>query len=295
MTVASRSEIVLTFGGTLSPRNTVSLRTLSYTIPHFQRAIDKTVYFSQVGEIRKYSALPPELHEYADLYIDHLETGSLKIPFLSDLLAGVPQLYADFMSQPYEYSALEVVVPGNLMAADLESSKVSAQLDNLEPITQEQLIASEGDRKSAFAQAAVLKDMSQALSVARTTPGAILNVGVNADRGRYEFEFDQLRAGRFGRYATTRRLSEPAMFVGRITGLEKQRATGQFQYAAKFLSRLTGQESKLLISDYDDALKIHPHNLNNQDIAIWAAPVSLHDSFDPVRGDIVFVDFATQL
>lgn len=292
MAVAPRSQIILTFDGTLAPQNSVSLRTLSYTIPHFQRAIDKTVYFSQIGEIRKFTSLPSDLHGLADLYIDHLEAGSLRIPFISDLLAGVPQLYANFMSQPYEQSAFETIIPSNALAADLENRKLHVQLDNVESVTQEELIAAEGDRKLAYAQAAVLKDMSQALSVARTTPGAIISVGVNADDGFHDFEFDQQRAARFGRIVGTQRLAEPAMYIGRITGLERQRASGRFQFAAKFLSRTTGQESKLLVDDYDDALRIHPHNLSNQDIVIWASPISLLDSFDPVRGDIVFVDFA---
>jgi len=268
------------------------LRTLSYTIPHFQRAIDKTVYFSQIGEIRKFTALPADLHGVADLYIDHLETGSLRIPFLSNLLSGVPQLYADFMSQPYEQSAFETVIPSNALAADLENRKTNVQLDNVESLTQEELIAAEGDRKRAYAQTAVLKDMSQALSVVRATPGALLSVGVNSDQGFNNFEFDQQRAARFGRIVGTQRLAEPAMYVGRITGLERQKASGRFQFAAKFLSRVTGQENKLLVDDYNDALRIHPHNLSNQDIVIWASPISLLDSFDPVRGDIVFVDFA---
>ncbi len=292
MAVAPRSQIILTFDGTLAPQNSVSLRTLSYTIPHFQRAIDKTVYFSQLGEIRKFTSLPADLHGLADLYIDHLEAGSLRIPFISDLLAGVPKLYADFMSQPYEQSTFETIIPSNALAADLENRKLNVQLDNVESVTQEELIAAEGDRKVAYAQAAVLKDMSQALSVARTTPGAIISVGVNADDGFHDFEFDQQRASRFGRIVGTQRLAEPAMYVGRITGLERQRASGRFQFAAKFLSRTTGQESKLLVDDYDDALRIHPHNLSNRDIVIWASPVSLLGSFDPVRGDIVFVDFA---
>lgn len=295
MDVLVRNQIFLTFGGTLAPNNSVSLRTLSYTIPHFQRAIDKTVYFNEVGEIRKFSSLPSNLHEFADFYIDKLEEGSLRIPFLSKLVEGVPQLYANFLAQPYEQSAREVVAQSKVLTFDLESNKVRAQHDNLDEVTQENLIEAEGVRKQAYAQTAVLKDMSYALSVVRTTPGALLDIGVNTERGFSEFSFDQQRATRFAKIATTQRLADPAIYVGRITGLERIRATGQLQFAAKFLSRATGQENKLFIADYEDALRIHPHNLRAEDIVIWASPIAIHNSFDPVRGDIVFVDFASQL
>ncbi|MNN48052.1 hypothetical protein D3C81_1625060 [compost metagenome] len=64
-----------------------------------------------------------------------------------------------------------------------------------------------------------------------------------------------------------------------------------FKYAAKFLSSHTNQESKLLIADIDDALKISAHNLKDENVVFWGAPIALFDAFDPVRGDVVFIDF----
>ena len=285
-----RSQITLTYDGTLSPQNGVSLRTISYTAPHIQRAVDKSVYFLHYKELRKFATLPTALHSEADLYIYALEKGSLKFPFLSDLAKGVPELFNSFMAQPYEQAAHEVIIPGSIIRTDLETNKIHAAMGNLDHVTQEQLIENEVERKRAFAQAAVMKDMSLALGVVRTTEGAMLNLSVDSERGTRDYEFNQLNAARFAKLATTKRLEDAVVYTGRITGLEKTKGNSSFSYSAKFLSRVTNTESKILILDYDDALKLHPHNLIDKDIVIWGAPISTYNSFDPIRGDFVFVD-----
>ena len=285
-----RNQITLTFDGTLAPNHSVSLRTLAYTLPHIQRSIDKIVYFEHKGEIRKYTSLPRELQGYADIYVNELEEGSLRIPFVSDLAAKVPELFNSFMAEPYEKSAKEVVSHSKILQSDLEACKGLVIHNNVDPITQEDLIAVEGDRKLAYARTAVLKDINNALALVRTTPGALLKIDVDSHKGYSSYLFDEMRAARFSKVVATKRLDNPAVYIGQITGLEQQGTSAAFKYAAKFWSRVTGQESKIMIQDYDDVLKLHAHNLSNKDIAIWAAPISVHETFDPVRGDLVFID-----
>lgn len=289
------NQITLVFDGTLAPNHSVSLRTLSYTIPHFQRAVDKTVYFQQRGEIRKYTTLPVELHHMADLYLNELEEGSLRLPFLSDLLKEVPALFKNFLAEPYERAANEVHGYTGILKTDLESSKINVTHDNLDHTTQSDLVKKHSEYKRDQAQASVMKDISTALSVVRSTNGGIMSFNVDSPSGAAEYEFDQLRASRFAKLATTKRLADPALYIGRITGLEKQRGNKQFEYSAKFLSSLTKQENKIHIADYDDASKLHSYNLASKDVVFWAAPISMYDAFDPVRGDLVFVDLARDI
>lgn len=284
------NQITLTFDGTLAPNHTVSLRTLAYTLPHIQRSIDKIVYFERKGEVRKFTSLPKELYGLADIYMSELEEGSLRIPFLSDLVAKVPELLNSFLAEPYEKSSREVISHSKILQSDLEACKGLVFHDNVEKLTQEDLIAVEGGRKLAYARTAVLRDLNQALGLVRTTPGALLKLGVDSPKGYGEYIFDEMRASRFSKVVATKRLDKPAVYIGQITGLEQQGTTSTFKYAAKFWSRVTNQENKLMIHELEDALKLHAHNLSNKDVAIWAAPISVHETFDPVRGDLVFID-----
>lgn len=285
-----RSQITLVFDGTLAPNHGVSLRTLGYTVPHFQRAIDKSVYFLHYEQLRKFSTLPAHLHDEADLYVYALEKGSLKFPFFSDLKKGVPELFNSFMRQPYEQAAHEVIIPKSIMRTDLETNKLHAMMESLEYRTHEDLIEKEAERKQAFAQLAVMKDITLALGVVRGTEGGLLSFNVDSEKGAMSYDFNQHNASRFAKLTTTRRLEDAVVYTGRITGLEKQRGNSQFEFAAKFQSRTTNTESKILIHDYNDALKLHPYNLADKDVVMWGAPISMYNSFDPVRGDFVFVD-----
>lgn len=285
-----KNQIILTFDGALSQKHTVSLRTLSYTIPHIQRAIDKSVYFLHFEELRKFSTLPAALHSEADLYVHAIEQGSLRFPFLSNLGKGVPELVNSFLRQPYEQAEHEVIIPGEIIQTDLETNKIHAAMGNLDLVTHDQLLVNEAEHKRAFAQAAVMKDISLALGIVRSTTDALLRLDIDSQNGVGRYEFNPLNASRFAKLATTKRLEDAVIYTGRVTGLEKQRGNSRFEYAAKFLSRATNTESKILISDYDDAMKLHPYNLANKDVVIWGAPVSTYNSFDPVRGDFVFVE-----
>ena len=285
------SQIILTFDGSLVLGHSVSLRTLSYTLPHIQRAIDKTVYYSVRKEVRKFTTLPGDMYPLADIYLHAVEKGSLKIPFLSDLAGEIPRLFNAFLNEPYERAGREVLSSVNQIAVDVENRKIHVGLQNVDIVTQDDLLNREDDFKYAYAQNAVLRDIDTALSVVRSNEGSILKFAVNDDSGFREYSFDPLRASRFSRITKTKRLADPAIYTGRLLGLERQRKGSLFEYSAKFLSSLTGQESKILIAGYDDVMKLQPFNLVDEEVTIWGAPVSIMDVYDPVRGDFVFIDF----
>ncbi|MBA5116479.1 hypothetical protein H2N78_04405 [Pseudomonas aeruginosa] len=287
-----RNEIILKFDGSLSPNKNVALRTLAYTLPHLQRAIDKSVYFHERHDLRKYTSLPDELQPLAALYIHEVQIGSFKIPFISELLKGVPELFTEFMAQPYAQAANDVKLVKGILKVDLGVAKGHAQLDNLEERTQEDMIKDEQGRKIAFARSAVLHDVNTMLSVVRGDQAAFISLDTDTERYGYRnFEFNQERAVRFNRITNTKRLADAVVYTGKIKGVEEQKARSQFRYSAKFLSSTTGQESKLLIADLEDAQRINAHNLKDVEVQFWGAPIALYEAFDPVRGDVVFIDF----
>ena len=93
-------QLILTFDGSIIREKTISIRALGYTLPHFQRAIDKTVTFSQSGQLTKFSTLKKKDYGLADLYLGDFEEGSLKIPLIGELLDGVGDKLAHFLKEP---------------------------------------------------------------------------------------------------------------------------------------------------------------------------------------------------
>lgn len=284
-----KNQISLIYDGVLAPNHTVSLRTLSYTLPHFQRALDKTAYFVEFDRLTKYKSLPRELYYLADIYVGELERGSLKIPFLGELLKGVPDVFKGFLTQPYEEAVHEVAAHRGILRRDLETAKVNANVDNLAEVTQEQIIAEKGEATTEFAQAAILQDLNYMLSVVRRDEGAMLSIEADSPKGFQRFEFDRRTAVSFSRLTGEKRLADPVIYRGLVRGVEKQRGNKAFPYAMKFLSLDTSQEIKVLFADLEDARLMNRFNLGTQEIRMWGAPIASYNAYDPVRGDIVFV------
>lgn len=284
-----KNQISLIYDGALAPYHTVSLRTLSYTLPHFQRALDKTAYFVEYDRLTKYKSLPRDLYYLADLYVGELEKGSLKIPFLSELLKGVPDVFKGFLTQPYEEAVHEVAAHRGVLRRDLETAKANANVDNLAEITQEDVIAAKGEATTEFAQAAILQDLNYMLSVVRQDEGAMLSIEADSPKGFQRFEFDRKTAVSFSRIAGEKRLADPVIYRGFVLGVEEQRRNKAFPYAVKFLSLDTRQEMKVLLADLEDATVMNRFNLGKKGVRIWGAPIASYNAYDPVRGDVVFV------
>ncbi len=288
-------EIALIYDGSLSPRESISLRTLSYTLPHFQRAIDKTVYFELNGELRKYTSLQKENLHYADLYLTNFEHGSIHLPFVSDLLKGVPDLFKNFLSAPYNEAKQDLLRPRLGITEELDIIKGNAALDNLERKTQEDAIQDPLRINQKFAQAAILKDLDTMLSVVRADPEAVMGIQADTPTGFADFKFDNNTATKFSRICTQKRLSDPLIYIGKIRGLEEHARTARIRYSAKFISSTTNQEIKILIRDYEDAIKIGKYNLIDDEVIFWGAPIATYNAFDPVRGDVLFISILDEI
>ena len=160
-------ELILRINGTLAPNNRVSLRTISHTLPHLQRAIDKLVLFEKYGEIKKHATLPGTHYHLADLYLDDFEEGSLKIPLLGNLLDGVGSRFNQFLSEPFQEAAKEIRENSRSLLDQLNTAHNNIFHENVEKITQKDLIARGDELERYYAQAAVLKDINTMLSPLR--------------------------------------------------------------------------------------------------------------------------------
>src|SRR5690554_455622 len=139
-------QIILTFDGSIIKNNTISIRALAYTLPHFQRAIDKTVTFTQTGQLVKFSTLKSKDYSLADLYLGEFEEGSLRIPLIGDLLGGVGDKIGNFLKEPYEKACAKTEMPTTSLNQQIEEKKSRLSSGAIDEITYHKI--SNQDRKS---------------------------------------------------------------------------------------------------------------------------------------------------
>lgn len=291
-----RREIILKIDGTLAPDHRISLRTISHTLPHLQRAIDKIVLYEKYGEIKKHSALPSSLYSSADLFLDNFEEGSIKIPLIGNLLEGVGARLNQFLKEPYENAAQDFELITRPLPEQLEIVRSNIQKKNTNYITQKDLIDGAERLERSFTQAAVLKDLNNMLAPLRASSSIddtmeIIN-NSSGQTATYTFSHDDAKS--FGKVVTRKRLAKPVVYSGKLEGLKKTK-NKNFPCVGNFISTQTNQEMNLLFASEEDAIVLNKFNLSNLTFSIWACPLAVYESFDQIRGDIVFTSFIEQI
>lgn len=285
------NELTLIFDGQLIKNNMVSVRTISHTLPHLQRAIDKLVMYEHYGDVMKSSALSHVYYDDADLYFSAFEKGSIKIPFFSSLLESVPRNLNSFLSAPYEKAASELESKLTTIPDQLETAKSNIYYGNVEELTHENLIQDEKGSDRKHAEVAVLKDISNMLAPLRSARALDDTIALknNVSGKSRTFLFDQEKSKNFSKIITAQHLAQPIIYAGKLNGLEKNGGNKLFPYAGTFNSSTNGQDLRLLINSDLDMNLLKKHNLSHQTITIWASPVTTYHAFDQHRGDIAFV------
>lgn len=289
------NSLTLTFDGqTIAPENRISARTLSHTIPHLQRAIDKIVYFENYGFIRKFSTLPNTLYSQADLYIERFEEGSLRIPFFDNFRVDVIARFREYMTRPYELAAQEEHVDEEAdLQAELLALYNQVRQGGVPAQTHQDLINNREARLREWVVAATLKDLNQVLSPLRSSRVAndeIIRFGTADGVRNVDFTFDKGLSKRFGKRIAQKTLGPAAIYTGTLHGLAENHSE-MFPILGHFRSQDTTGTMSLLVSDERSKRPLNEHNLTDVPFAIWAAPLATYGTFDNVRGDIVFIDF----
>ncbi|NWA42615.1 hypothetical protein HX871_15150 [Pseudomonas reactans] len=285
-------QLIIKFEGTLAKGNKISIRTLSHTLPHFQRAIDKIIMYETRDSVGKGATLHQIHYPVADLYLEEIVEGSIILPLIGNLLTGATARFNTFLSEPYREA--ENTIDSKISTFDTRVETVRTQLASglVKPISHQSLIDREKVAQTDYAQAAFLNDINNMLAPLRSRSCAEDQITIhNADpRHPATFVFNQNKSKAFAKVVRAQRLAHPVSYSGKLEGLVNRGGTG-FPYVVKFICSSTDKEMKLLVASESDALELNKYNIGNTEIDIIACPLSVYGTFDPLSGDIVFIAF----
>lgn len=285
-------QLTIKFDGYMSEGNRISLRTLAHTLPYFQRAVDKIVIYDRQGTVGKGATLHQANYQYADLYLEQIETGSVILPLVGNLLSDISAKFNSFMDEPYRET--ENILAGKLSGFDARVDMTRSLISSgvLVPISHNELISKKDFVDRDYAQAAFLNDINNMLSPLRSSlcAGDTITITNSNPRNSASYYFDQTRSKAFSKIVRDQRLAHPVKYRGRLDGLVNRGGTG-FPFVGKFMCKTTGKERKLLVASEADAFQLNKHNLGSSEILIVACPLAVYGSFDPLAGDLVFIGF----
>ncbi|MFM0473044.1 hypothetical protein [Paraburkholderia strydomiana] len=284
-------EIRLT--GKLAPGNQVSARTLSHSLLHVQRAVDKMVIFEKRGVLRKYAGLKSEEYAEADLIVQQFQEGSIRIPLINDAYGWLSQKFNELVFDQYQTAAHEIAVVVQPLDKQVPAALNRALHKRQNGNRQSDLIDDQARREAEYLKSAVLQEINGLISPLRSsaiTEAETISFTVGHGRRRTNYEFDKRVSKQFNRLVSSKRLGPETLYTGTLAGLGQKRS-GRFKFQGQFVSSVTGDEMTLLISREEDATALNDFNLKNQEFSFWASPVTTFGAFDEQRGDIVFLAF----
>ncbi|MCG5531819.1 hypothetical protein LRF89_00010 [Halorhodospira sp. 9621] len=285
-------RLVIEFEGVLAPDNRVTVRTLTKTLSPVQRAVDCIVYYEHFGVVRKFSILPRDFYDSADLYLGAPEANCVSVPLLKEKGRQITQRLRNFLETPYAKAAEEVQPPSPL-SRDIVNAQNNIAHDNVETTTHEKLVEHKEQREREYIEAKVVEQINKSLSPIRSSSVGgddYISLETFDEAGTTRFEFSPARAKRFNSIATNKRLGPIAFFEGTLHGLLENNSQ-VFPFVGEFRSNATGRKhnQKLLIPHEELAFKLSPANLTKKTIQFYAAPLTSYGAFDEVRGDIVLI------
>lgn len=275
------------YGG-LVDQHGISIRTLAYSFPHIQRAIDKIVLYDQGFEMAKYSSLPARLHTVADLRFDRLEDGSVRFP-LSGAFRDLGAYFNRALLQPFtiaeQLGEQESVTP----SVRLRTIKGTVDAGGYDEIRHQVTPGDIERNKWDLAKVGIAKDIDTGVSIVR---GEGADSGIEfspVGEGTRVYDFNVRNASNFHRVVSRREILDPLIFTGRLTGLKQTNQAGVFKYQGVFEDNVTGGEHALYIPSREDKDILRNYVVSDQDISIWASPFARYGVRDYRRGDLLFI------
>lgn len=287
------NNIELRFTGNLAPDNRITARTLSHSLGHLQRAIDKIVIYETRGGIRKYSSLGNNQYELADLIVLPFEPGSIRIPLLNEASDFIATRLRGILEEPYRQAADDAGRDGRALYQQVDLARERARNQRVQH-TQEELINNPVMQEREYIKAAVLADVNNLLNIVRSkssTEEETVSLTVRDQERTGVYTFDKSISKSFNQIVRSRSLGPEVVYNGILDGLETTRNPG-FPYSGKFIPEGSNQEMKIWIHSEAAAHALNEYNLTRASFRFWGSPIMVYGAFDPVRGDIVFLDFA---
>jgi hypothetical protein len=229
-------QLVLTFDGSIIKERTISIRALAYTLPHFQRAIDKTVTYSQNGQLAKFSTLKRKDYNLADLYLGEFEDGSLIIPLIGDLLDGVGDRLGNFLKEPYEKACQTTEIPKTSLNQQIQEKKSRLSSGAIDEVTYHKVSNQSEILEHNFAQASILRDISTMTSPLSTYDDSTISIETVKAKNSQNFIFNEHIASNFRRIVKTRRILDPIIYTGFLKGLVEKSGSSNFGFQGRFIN-----------------------------------------------------------
>lgn len=278
-------DFKLRYSGDVVVGKSISIRTLGNTLPHFQRAIDKSVIFVENGEVVRKKGIARSSYSDADLMLEVLDEGSVVLPLWGRVKEESVKFFNWAITEPYD-KAVHGDVRFN-RDSQIETYKVRQKEKDIEEKSQRDLIQDDNKNKRRYARSAVLADVNSMFNVVRAPGERQIDLNVTKPGEEANYVFNKQIAKNFSKIVATPYPTEPVIYKGKYNGYKQ-------------LGEKNGGFEVYVKSDYSDKVvhvfvkKVEELNLftrmkNNDEVIFWASPIQRYGAFDVYSGSVIFI------
>ena len=282
------------FDGPIVKNHHVSLRVMSRTYEHMQRAIDRAYLVEKYGAVYKHARLKAEDYPETEFIALYPREGGIILDAIRRAGGGaIIDRIADALTEPFERA-----VQGGLDEAVGIRDQLAQRRrylrqhgDDGVPSLQGLIETRPAGWERAYSNRSIVKEVDQLVAqvAAEEVDGSTLDVTLNGDNSRATFGFTSGVARRFHEIVALRELGPVVVVNAKIRQLD--RGNNFANPKAKILNIDSGREVILHLEGEDDFIALHPYH-TAEHIRIFASPYIEAGGFDVRGGDLFFVAVA---
>jgi hypothetical protein len=280
------------FDGAITFEHKVSVRVLSNTYEHMQRAIDRAYLIEVHGQVWKHQRLTAKQYQDTDFLALYPEEGGIHLAaFREGAERVVDRIYAA-IRPVFEEATQEAITVHASMIQQLGERRQYVQ--QMGPNTQsfEDVQAHPPvDWATNYSNRSIVKEIDQLVS--QVSPdrvaGSTIDITLHGQQTHLPLQFNAEIARRFRKVASQRELGAAILLNANIRSLDRGNRTTK--PSAKIVNLHTNREVSLHLSGMEDFDQLHPHH-GSAEVLLFVCPIIEARGFDLHGGDLMYLAVA---
>lgn len=277
------------FDGPITVEHKVTIRVLSKTYEHMQRAIDRAFLIELHGEVWKHARLKDSQYRETDFLAEYPQEGGIILDAVRAGAGAILDRVAASIRPVFESAAQDAVEQNAAMDVQIgQRQRYVAQMGDNTPTYMTVAANPPANWAAAYSNRSVVKEVDQL--VAQVTPNALdgssVAITLTGNRTHLPFEFTPRIARRFHKIASHRELGAAFVVTARIRSLDMGNRFAK--PSAKIENLETGREVHLHLATIEDFDALHPHH-DGQPVRLFVSPIVEALGFDLKGGDLMFL------
>lgn len=280
------------FDGAITFEHKVSVRVLSNTYEHMQRAIDRAYLIEVHGQVWKHQRLTAEQYQDTDFLALYPEEGGIHLAaFREGAERVVDRIYAA-IRPVFEEATQEAITVHASMSQQLGERRQYVQ--QMGPNTQsfEDVQAHPPvDWATNYSNRSIVKEIDQLVSQVAPdrVAGSTIDITLHGQQTHLPLQFNAEIARRFRKVASQRELGAAILLNANIRSLDRGNRTTK--PSAKIVNLHTHREVSLHLSGMEDFDQLHPHH-GSAEVLLFVCPIIEARGFDLHGGDLMYLAVA---